>query len=206
MQRVMVYVDGFNLYFGLRSASWKCYYWLDLRLLAENLLKPNQRLISVRYFSARINAQPESQDKKKRQSIYLEALETLPNLSIYYGHYLAKQQQCKNCKATWDTHEEKMTDVNIAVKLLGDAHDNRFDTAIIISGDSDLTPAVLDIRQRYPNKRVIIAFPPRRVSGQLRSAATGSFVIGRKKFAESQFPNQVNKADGYVLKRPQGWQ
>ena len=98
-----------------------------------------------------------------------------------------------------------MTDVNIAVQLLGDAQDDRFDTAIIISGDSDLTPPVSDLRRRYPEKNVIVAFPPRRTSKQLRKIATASLQIGRDKFHHSQFPDRVAKADGYVLERPREW-
>lgn len=55
-----------------------------------------------------------------------------------------------------------MTDVNIAVKILGDAGDDRFDTAVIVSGDSDLTGPIEEVRARYPNKRVVVAFPPNR--------------------------------------------
>ncbi len=50
MQRVFVYIDGFNLYFGLKSKGWKRYYWLNLARLAENLLKPSQNLAMIRYF------------------------------------------------------------------------------------------------------------------------------------------------------------
>ena len=206
MQRVIVYVDGFNLYFGLKSKGWRRYYWLDLRRLAENLLRPEQRLIAVRYFSARISARPGDTNKRKRQTTFLEALETLPDLHIHYGHYLAKPQRCHTCGATWVTHEEKMTDVNIAVELLGDAQDDSFDTAIILSGDSDLTTAVQAVRRRYRDKRVIIAFPPDRDSVQLRKVATTAFRIGRKKFKDSQLPERVSKADGFVLERPKEWQ
>jgi len=205
MQRVMVYVDGFNLYFGLKSKGWRRFYWLDLRRLAENLLQADQRLVGVRYFTARISARPGNPDKPKRQATFLEALETLPDLNIHYGHYLAKQRNCFKCGAAWETHEEKMTDVNIAVELLGDAQDDRFDTAIIISGDSDLTTPVQAVRQRYPEKRVIVAVPPDRNSVQLRKAATAAFRIGRKKFKDSQFPEQVTKRDGFVLRRPPEW-
>ena len=205
MQRVMVYVDGFNLYFGLRSKGWRRYYWADLRRLAKNLLRPEQTLIAVRYFSARISARPGHSGKRKRQATYLEALETLPDFHIHFGHYLAKPQQCNTCGATWDTNEEKMTDVNIAVELLGDAQDDSFDTAIILSGDSDLTTAVQAVRRRYPDKRVIIAFPPDRNSIQMRKVASGWFRIGRKTLKDSQFPDRVTKADGFVLERPEQW-
>jgi uncharacterized LabA/DUF88 family protein len=205
MQRVMAYVDGFNLYFGLKSKGWRRYYWLDLHRLIENLLRPDQQLVGVRYFTARISARRGHSDKQKRQATFLEALETLPALHIHYGHYLVKQKQCRNCGATWETHEEKMTDVNIAVELLGDAQDDRFDTAIIVSGDSDLTTPVRAVRQRYPEKRVVVAFPPGRDSVRLRQAATAAFRIGRKKFKDSQLPDRVVKADGFVLERPTEW-
>ena len=57
-----------------------------------------------------------------------------------------------------------MTDVNIAVELLGDAQDDVFDTAMVVSGDSDLYGPIEAVRRRYPHKRVVVAFPPDRVS------------------------------------------
>ena len=89
-ERVIVYIDGFNLYYGLRSMGWRHYLWLDLRQLSENLLKPPQRLEAVRYFTARISAESHDPDRPKRQGLYLEALETLPDLSLHYGSYIIK--------------------------------------------------------------------------------------------------------------------
>ena len=205
MRRVTVYVDGFNLYYGLKSKGWRRYYWLDLRRLAENLLRPGQRLMAVRYFTARLSSQGDDPDKPVRQNTYLEALATLPELYIHYGYYLAKNRNCPRCGATWETYEEKMTDVNMAVELLGDAQDGAFDTAIIISGDSDLTGPVSTVRRRYPKKQVIVASPPNRSSFRLRGEATASFTIGRKVLKDSQFPDQVTKPDGYILTRPPRW-
>ena len=98
-----------------------------------------------------------------------------------------------------------MTDVNIAAELLGDAQDNAFDTAIIVSADSDLVCPVNAVLNRYPGKRMIIAFPPKRASKHLKEVATGYFTIGRKKFEDSQLPNQITKPNGYVLTRPPSW-
>ena len=53
-QRVIVYIDGFNFYFGLKSnAKWKKYYWLDIVKLFEMFMRPNQELVAVKYFSAK---------------------------------------------------------------------------------------------------------------------------------------------------------
>lgn len=136
MQRVITYVDGFNLYYGLRSKSWRRYYWLNLRELSLRLLKPDQHLVCVKYFTARISYPP---DKVDRQNSYIEALETLPDLYIFYGKYQVNPQICPSCGATSYIPGEKMTDVNIAVEMLTDVYQNLFDTAILISADSDLT-------------------------------------------------------------------
>lgn len=53
-ERVIGYIDGFNLYFGLRDKGWRCYYWLDVKLLCQNLLKSPQHLLTVKYFTSRI--------------------------------------------------------------------------------------------------------------------------------------------------------
>ena len=204
-RRVAVYVDGFNLYYGLRSKGWRRYYWLDLRGLSEQLLRPGQRLVMVRYFTAGVFAEPHDPDKPVRQNTYLEALGTLPDLHVHKGYYRAKEQRCFACGAVWQTYEEKTTDVNIAVELLGDAQDDVFDTAIVVSGDGDLAGPIRAVRQRYPQKRVVVAFPPGRHSAGLRNAATAFFTIGRNALRDSQFPQQVTKADGYVLTRPQKW-
>ncbi len=104
-----------------------------------------------------------------------------------------------------DVPSEKMTDVNIAVELLSDAVQDAFDTALLISADSDLTPVILKVRALFPGKRVIAAFPPGRFSQSLALAAHGYFVIGRAKLAASQLPDRIEQEDGSALVRPDGW-
>ena len=97
-----------------------------------------------------------------------------------------------------------MTDVNIAVSLLTDAQSGLFDTAMVVSGDSDLSGPIQEVRRRYPGKRVVVAFPPDRASKQLRTGGP-SFIIGRDTFRDSQFPSQVTNASGHILTRPSRW-
>jgi len=47
-EKVIVYVDGFNLYFGLLEAGLEKLKWLNIKLLIENLLKTNQKLIEIK--------------------------------------------------------------------------------------------------------------------------------------------------------------
>jgi uncharacterized LabA/DUF88 family protein len=204
-QRVIVYIDGFNLYFGLRSKNWRKYYWLDLVKLSHALLKPNQTLESVRYFTTRIRDNGRNDQDIRRQATYLEALETLDGLTIEYGHYLVKRKKCKQCGTKWTDYEEKMTDVNIAVRLMADAFDDRFDTALLISGDSDLTTPVEQVRSRFHQKRVIVVSPPGRHSSSLNKVAHGGYVLGEANLRQSQLPSTVARADGYLLQRPDHW-
>jgi hypothetical protein len=78
MSRVVTYIDGFNLYFGLRSKGWRKYYWLDLVRLSCALLKAEQQLEAVHYFTSRIILSGSNAKDVDRQNIYLEALSTLP--------------------------------------------------------------------------------------------------------------------------------
>ena len=85
-----MYVDGFNLFYGMRAKGWRRHYWLDLRSFAENLLRPHHRFQLVRYFTARVFADIDDPGKETRQKTYLEALDTLPHLSIHYGYFHLK--------------------------------------------------------------------------------------------------------------------
>jgi NYN domain-containing protein len=203
--RVIAYIDGFNLYFGMREKGWQRYYWLDVRRLVLNLLAPGQQLMAVRYFTSRVSSSPANPDQRKRQSTYLEAIGTLADTTIQYGHYLSKRVVCHSCGAAWTRNEEKMTDVNIAVTVISDAFSDRFDTALLISADSDLTGPILQVKQFFPAKHIVVAFPPARTSARLLQEAHASFTISRKKLKDSQFPDRVAKADGFVLQRPVQW-
>ena len=171
-------------------------------MLAQNLLKPNQRLIITKYFTARITGPP---DKEKRQSTYIEALETLSEFQIFYGKYQLNPRQCSQCGFQDEVPNEKMTDVNIAVEILKDAYQDEFDVALLISADSDLVPPVKTVRELFPNKRVVVASPPGRHSVALADSADGSLFIGHAKIAKSLLPEEVVKADGYILRCPSLW-
>lgn len=205
MQNVIAYVDGFNLYYGLKQKGWRRYYWLNVQRLVQNLLKPDQRLVLTKYFTSWVSSLPANPEKHKRQAAFIEALLTLPDFRIFYGQYQVRPQRCRNCGHVQEVFNEKMTDVNIAVELMTDAFQDAFDTAILISGDSDLTGPVRTVTRLFPGKRVVMAFPPARTSVALSGAASAYFTIGRLKLERSQFPDQVVKPDGFTLQRPPQW-
>lgn len=201
-KRVIVYIDGFNLYFGLLEKGWRKYLWLDLQKLASSLLIDNQSLVHTKYFTSRIS-NPTS--KQRRQSLFLDALNTLTEFSIYYGRYQAEVKTCDNCGFTTLVSNEKKTDVNIATEMLVDAFQNRFDTAILVSADADLTAPIVSIRKLFPDKAVIIAFPPARHSYELKNKASGVYFISEEKLAQNLLPESIILKNGFELKRPEKW-
>ena len=200
MIRTSVYIDGFNLYFGMTSAH-RNVKWLNVEELAKRLLKSNQQLAEVKYFTANVSNDP---PKEHRQQLYLDALRST-NTKLILGHYKSRRKRCRSCGVHWNQNEEKMTDVNIAVNLITDAMEDKYDTALLISGDSDLVPPINAVHRCFPNKRVVVAFPPNRHNNSVKNAAKGSFIIGRTKLTQSQFPDQIQKPNGYIIQKPSQW-
>ena len=199
-ERVIVYIDGFNLYFGMTS-KYKNTKWLDLISLAQNVLKPTQELVEVRYYTAMIS---NNDSKVKRQVTYIDALRN-SGVLITLGHYKRKKKSCRSCRATWFTHEEKMTDVNISVDLLKHAMEDKYDAAMLISGDSDLVPPINAVHSSFPKKRVFVAFPPNRANDDVRRVAKGYFTLGRKTLIDNQFAETIILSADKNLTKPNDW-
>ena len=200
--RVIAYIDGYNLYFGIKAASLQRYLWLNPSAMCRALLKPGQTLAYTKYFTSRVSKPP---DSVKRQTTFIEAIQTLPDLAVYEGQYDGEDFVCDRCghPATW--HNEKMTDVNIAVEITKDAHADRFDSALLVTGDGDQVPTIRMVRELSPTKRVICAFPPRRVSEWLRKEAHGFVHINQHILSACLLPKTVTKADGFQLQCPSKW-
>ena len=201
-QRLIVYVDGFNLYHGVRDQAGRATLWLDLVKLAQSF-RPSQRLVALVYFTAPVLNDPPGQG---RQALYQNALSQLypSQVEIIQGHYQSESVQCVRCGHTDTKYGEKETDVNIATTILMDAALHNMDTAILVSADSDLAPAVGAAIKLHPPLFITAAFPPNRRSNELKALMPSSFPIGRSKIVQSQLPATFT-AGGTSFKRPGHW-
>ena len=85
--RTRIYVDGFNLYYGaLKGTPFK---WLNPVALACRLLPTGCTVDRLNYFTARVSGKSNPQ-APARQQIYLRALDTLPEVKVHFGSFLAK--------------------------------------------------------------------------------------------------------------------
>ena len=203
-QRVIVYIDGFNFYYGLKEKKWKKYYWLDVVKFCESFMRPHQILIEVNYFSAT----PHDKGKYDRQDLFFSANKLNKKFRLELGRYMPKFKRCSKCGAIHKTFEEKETDVKIATKMISDVVNSRCDITILISADSDLVPPIEFIRGFSDRHKIFVYFPPCRYSSNLNALANsikkldGSVIA----FNDSLLPEHItNPVTGYIIKKPTTW-
>ena len=206
--RVTMYIDGFNLYY--RALRGTPYRWLDVGKLAR-LLLPRHQIGRIRYFTALVTSRPEDPTQAQRQQTYLRALETVPGLTIHYGHFLAKTKRRPLARPRrtgprtaeiLDT-EEKGSDVNLASYLLLDGFDDEYELAVVVSNDSDLVLPIRMARSRL-GKHVGVFDPSRRRSFELHSAASWYRPLRQGPLSASLFSDTLSDSKGTVAK-PAGW-
>lgn len=135
MAKTIVYVDGFNLYYGCLKRT--AYRWLDLGAFAQKML-PRDQIIGIKYFTAKVDVRPDHPNAQAKQKMYLRALRTLPDLSIYYGRFLTTEIDARRVRSrvgrgyvrVWKT-EEKGSDVNLATHLLVDGFQKEYELAVV---------------------------------------------------------------------------
>lgn len=88
------------------------------------------------------------------------------------GKFQRRTVQCHTCHSKRISYEEKETDVSLAVRLVEGAARNDFDTALLISGDAEFVPAIQSARRLKPDLRIVVVFPPKRISDALRRQLT----------------------------------
>jgi len=197
MTSVCAYVDGFNLYHALLKFQDQRVKWLDLTALCNRLIYPQSETITtIYYFSAFAHWLPSS---KARHVEYVKALSASGIVPVM-GHFKEKDRGCKGCGKRWKGHEEKETDVSIGITLLNDAYKNRFETALLITRDSDLMPAVRMVRAEFPKKQIIAVAPPMMGhSNDLLTVCHAKRKITPTQVWQCLLPQQIYDAAGVVV-------
>jgi uncharacterized LabA/DUF88 family protein len=200
-ERIVCFVDGFNIYHALDNLQNPSLKWLNLQLLFSRLIRPRTQIITqILFFSAYPTWKP---DSYRRHRLYVKALST-HGVTPIMGQFKNKPRKCLECHAKWISHEEKETDVNLALALLDLAYKDQYDHAFIASRDSDLAPAIRKVKQNFSNKKISIFSPFNyRHSSELMQAADRHKTITFKHISTSLFSEKVYDAGGnLVVTRP----
>lgn len=205
--RTIVYIDGFNLYHGaVKGTDVK---WLDIQTYFERL-RSQDDVVQIHYFTARVSG-----DSRRRQETLLRAFFTLPKVNVVEGRYKTKRVMCRTTTCSHDgerrftTWEEKRTDVNIAVQMMDDAYRNLCDIFVVVSGDSDLVPPILRIKERFGSKRIVVYVPARDAARgaatEIRTAAHRDALLPLELLKKCQFPAKLPDGAGGFIEKPAEW-
>lgn len=172
--RVLVLIDGYNYYHKLKEYQDKynkCVKWLNYKSLVESWLteEDDKDSIQIYYFSA--IATWRGAGSVTRHKIYIKALEDVGIIPVYGEFKEKKTQRCKstekcsNCTCEPDRkklirHEEKNSDVNLAITLIEKSLKQEYNKCFILSADNDFASAITKARELNPKVKIIIQPPP----------------------------------------------
>ena len=155
--RVSAFIDGFNLYHAIGNLGRDDLKWVNFWKLMEIFTHPETHVLtSVYLFTAIAEWLVEPAKRHKAFIAAQEAHGVIPVL----GSFKLKYEGCNKCGHTWTGHEEKQTDVNMAIWLVQEAFNNRYDQAIIVTQDADLTPALRLVSELPKNRKIKVVSPP----------------------------------------------
>jgi hypothetical protein len=216
--RTNVYIDGFNLYYRLLRENPQ-FKWLDLKALSTELLQAQNRIQAVRYYTARISGRVDP-SAPARQQIYLDALKTVPEITIHLGSFLITKPwaglvhppQMRGgtvphfsppypaVAKVWKT-EEKGSDVNLGSHLVRDAFQGKYDVAAVLSNDTDLVEPIRIVTEES-GLPVGLLCPVPKPAGGLAKVASFIRHIRIQHLQTSQFPDVI---PGTAIARPSNW-
>jgi uncharacterized LabA/DUF88 family protein len=213
-RRTIVYIDGFNLFYGALKGRGAGVKWLDLAELCRRLL-PQNDIQLIRYFTARVSARPHDPGLPARQQAYLRALTASPELSVHLGEFKVSYpwMAVHDPAAAADRPprmvrviktEEKGSDVNIGSYMVLDACRGRCDVAVVVTNDSDLREPVRLVRGELGvSVGVVNPHPTARRSRSLD--ATFFRQLRQSVVRQCQLPDLLKDADGRAVHKPAGW-
>lgn len=205
MKRATLVVDGFNLYHSIDSLNDNRLKWVSLVTLGQTIIRSRtESLDQTGYFSAIAHHRAaKDPDSPARHTTYISALEAI-GAKVILGNFKRKNRRCLNCKTSWVSHEEKETDVNIALWLLLATVRHSADVIYLLSADTDLVPAVQTARAENPQIEFVGVFPPAlaRNTKQLQTACHRDIRLTQNHITKARLSDPVIAPDGTSIACP----
>ena len=105
----------------------------------------------------------------------------------------------------YDT-EEKGSDVHLAVDLLHDAWNGKYDAAAVLSNDTDLCEAIRIVKDELKKPVVLLCPTPKGASKPLAAVASSVRHLNHSVLKASQFPDNVPAPAGWKpIVKPANW-
>lgn len=191
-------IDGFNFYHSIKPLQ-KSLRWFNYNYFCKHFLKKNDEMHSITYCTAVASYRPNA---SQRHRIFIEACRGI-GIEVLLGKFKSKTGRCPHCGESITRHEEKETDVNIALALYRLAA--HVDQLMLVSGDTDMIPSIQAIKADFPKVKVGVIFPYNRVSTELKKAAHFHHKTSRKILANFILPLTFLDKDDRLITCPAEW-
>ena len=197
-RRAAFYVDGFNMYHALASLRTPYLKWLDWWSLANSIaVSRGETLVRVTFCTAPPKFKDES--VQRRHTSYIQALSGR-NVKVISGFFLEEPVDCRNCKRTWMQPQEKEGDVNLALSMIADAYDDVYDSAYLVTADSDQAPTMRHLLAKFSGaldvpKKAIVVVPPNMTCNRSLAATAGAgniVLINNIMLQQNLLPKEVS--------------
>ena len=184
--------------------------WLDIHSLCESrlyLIDPTARIAQIHYFSALAHHLEKSRPGTvMRHTRYLDAI-NVSGIITHLGMFKPKDIRCHSptCNVHLRRHEEKETDVAIASAIVEAAAARECSAVALVSGDTDLVPALQTAHRIHPALKRYCFFPPYRSNRAFDACTDGRFKIAPTQLPHHRLPDAVVGAGGRTIAKPEGW-
>jgi uncharacterized LabA/DUF88 family protein len=192
-------IDGFNFYHSIKPISDRLL-WFDYDAYCRHFMRSSDILHSITYFTALAFWREEA---VKRHQVFIQAC-IAKRIDVVLGKFKEKPTTCQHCKQTIIRHEEKATDVNIALFAYRLAA-QKMEKIIIVTGDTDLIPAIMMINSDFPYTKVGVVFPYRRDNRELEKEADFYHKTRKEILSLFRLPDQIQKPNGKIITCPSQW-
>lgn len=184
-----VYIDGFNLYHAVAAHRDQTVKWLSHMMLARSFCDPRDKLSSVVFFTAVLTWE----HKKQQRHRNFIAAQKAVGVEVVESNFRRKGRK--------GGHEEKQTDVEIALRMYRDATERGFKKQVLITADSDQVPTVRCIKEVSPDTHIILAAPPGRehVARELGAVAHERRPLTFGRLLTCRLPRSVLGPDGKAV-------
>jgi len=171
--------------------------------LAGRIAGEYATLERIYFFSALPNHMPRTTQQRHR--LYMRCLRAT-GVNVELGRFFKnKSFRCPRCRGYVSVPVEKETDVAVAARLFELCQSDAAETIVLVTGDTDLAPAVRTCKRLFPDRLILFAFPYMRVNAELQALAPESFSIKATSYLRYQLPDPLVLKDGTELHKPSGW-
>ncbi len=142
--KLAIFIDGNNFYHGLKSVYGdnRSLSEFDFTKLIKFLLEENE-IVGIYYYNAELD-KTRNYEKYEKQKEFFSKLRQINNFKLVLCKLL--KRRFKKTKEYYYVLKED--DIHMAIDMLEGAVDNKFDIALVVSGDGDFVPAVKAVQRR----------------------------------------------------------